>query len=1824
MDNVEELYNGLIEDGSLTPENTSLEKFRVDLQDEGYAEELYNGLYDSKDYTLDYGSFVETYSTPKNIDPLDTKANTGDKPNIMLQDFSLSDELFNDSEEVKSQFRTFYNWQGKPEIEEDKDGQFLKGAFGEFINMMPMGDWIDDQARAFSSGREDVDVQETGNEIMNQHFAGNKISVDQANEMLKQLYESQSTPRSQEVENFENILVENGMDGFAAVKAIYEEPSAAMEYVTRSISSMINWDNAGVAAATMGTMTAGGAMMGGPVGALSGFLTSIPAAMSAAGANTDMGMSYANFFAEELGEDYTREDLKALIEDQDRMDNIENKALARGVSIAAVSAFTAGIGANVAANVFRNGRRGIRASAEAFARVTPLSMAGGATGEALAQTTSGQDFSGAEVVLEGLLDPIGSIGTTIGGFGKAIASAPSYKINGGGTTKAEFIRRFNSMTDEQAKRASFEVNNDEDTFSVIDDRLGSLKVREEIKKVYGDMDEEQITRLSSLEAEKKKVSKLNSETAKKRAAEINQEIDEVVNIYKTKRDVIGILSAPYYDLNITSVEEAQSKRKTKEYKSYINKAKRLAETMNLTVSDVNDGIGGYFLDDGTYLQELSSEVYLEGATYEQAIEYASILGAITPETQESTIAGMIVGPGEGDAGKFTFAIEDNNVLEDVRSALDELKIEYSMNTDTGEIGIIDFSNGNDVELNEKLGIFVEVLEKNQINHEQKSERIRSKYIGAKDRADNLQQIKESSDKYGKNGESVRYIAEKAEQRNEEYLGNKTPPPPEETPSLEPVVVRTNVRKIYDALGQKKAIKKVRRFFLETFYSGGGLDSKSEEIIRAFRRKGTATQNFLKTESAIFEAQFELDTKKMSTSDAMLYKTAINDYLSGKTDTELSPEMKPVLDEMRSQIDQRTNILLGLLKEKGRPGPELDQLIETLENNKGSYLHRAYSAFKDLSYMEELLSDPSMARSEINETYDLLVAETAMDQGITIDEAKDLVDQYIADTFSSPDRGTHIASLADGKIASPFLKKKNQNLSDTFRKFLGEIDDPLFNYVNTIEKVAGYVASVEYQSKLSDFLKESGIATTKPNRDSGRTNQLQLGAKGLNVLDKLYVDLDFIEAFESIQRLAPIEGSLKYLVAAQGITKYGKTILSPTTTARNYISGSLITLMNGENILNPANWKKASRAAKLAWNSPKNPKEIRAEVQRLIEHGVLQDGGRAQEVMMILNDIYALESKRRTGGLNTEGMRKFNDAVTKIYQFGDDYFKTFAFYEKRDAFMREGMSFEEAEEIAAYRVRKGQPTYSELPKNMRSLRRFPLTGTFVSFPYLITKAHKENLIFIAEDFKAGRTKMAAKSLANYALSIAIPYGVAQGMKAALGISDEEDKALKDMAPKYYKDAQFIYTSKNEETNELTYFDVNSIAPSAQIIQGLTILAQDRHGRNLSDKIGESVMSQLKPYVSLDLLVNTGTAVMSGKDPNSGKNIGEDTYDRLKWGVNNISPGVVRNLANIARSQGWLGLDEINKFTGKQYTLEDELAALLGLRFQTTNWNLQLQSYAKGQSIDFANDVKGQLRDVKSQQKIPLQEVGMIVSDMYEKDAEYSGNLLHQIEVARKQSLTESEIVDALSAAGIRANDVNSLMKGEFMELKGIGTEVYKKEIESLSNRPDLADNMKRNLDTYQYLIGERNADGRAKTDLYKLYVSGADDTVVLDRIKKASKNIYKRSKTQIGFDENAFTQKDIADAEDASVTRYFNIYKGYKTLSEGPKLSNLPISAKATIDMIYERDPEIQSFLFYKFLDGKTDDKSINGLNTLYKSITKKNMSKTVLELLVYRIKQDKK
>jgi hypothetical protein len=1820
MDKLETLYNNLIEDGLLDGERLDFNAFKTAfLEKENYRQAIHQNLTQKNLYKDSFDNFDLKYTEKKNSDPTSQEVFTGEK--LQFSDYSLSSELFD--EEKKDQFRTYYDIFGNVKSEKDSDGQYLKGPIGDLISALPMGDFIDDQARAWGSGRKDVEVQELANGMMSQWGkTDGKPDVDTANKMLKALYESRNQPMSDEGKEFQRVYQENGGDAVAAIKGLYAGgPTAAMEYISRSLSGMVSWDNLAVGAAAAGTSIAAGAATG--VGAPVGLAMALPAAMASAGANTDMLMSYAEFFAEELGEDWTREQLKTLLEDRDRMSKIENRALARGISIAAVSGLTAGISTSVAANTFRNGRKGLRAAGEAFVKTTPIEMAGGFTGEALAQTTSGQEISTGEIFLEGILDPVGGIVNTGAGFLQSAVSLPSYKINGGPTTKAEFISRINSMSDEQLNKANFSVNNDEETFKILDDKMQGIKFKEEIKSLYGNnLDSEQTRRLSELEVQKKNIKNKESSMAKKRISEIDSEIEEVLNIYKKKQEAIGILSAPYYDRTITSVDDAVSKRKSREYKQYKSKAKKLAETMGLNVSGMYDNVGGYTHDNGTRVNELSSEVILEGATFEQAIEYASVLGAITPETQESTIAGMIVeNENEGNARQYRFELEDLNDMEDVRTALNELEIDYSLNTDTGEVTVIDLDDYKTADFNKKIATFAEVLTNNNINYGEKYERVRSAYIDANDRRTNLNKIKENSSEYGESGESVRYIAEQAEKRNEKFLEGKESPKSavKEENEMPPIRI-SNVKKIFDALSNSQKVKSIKRAFNNLFLSSAGLSKDFELEIRKYRRAQTANTTLINNRVAVANAQYAIETKKMSQEEAAVYANVLNDYLSGKSDAVVSPEMKVALDAMRSHIDESTTKLIELLKQKAPDSEMTQSLIETLENNKGVYLHRAYSAFKDLSYMKELMDDPSMARSAINENYDKLVFETALSEEITIDEAEQMVDAYISETFEAPDRATYIASLADGKISSPFFKKKNNNLTQAFRNFLGEINDPIYNYVNTVEKISGYISSVEYQSKVADLLQKSGVALSKPKRGYKR---LELGNQSFNVLSKIYVPNDLQQAYLDIQRLQPIDQSwLKILVAVQGGVKVGKTLVSPTTVSRNFWSGGLIAMMNNANILNPFNWQKASQSMTLAWESKKSTKELEIEVDKLIRMGVLRDGGRAQEVMNIINDIYATESIRRTGKIKGFAKRQAAN-VAKIYSFGDDYFKAFSFYVNREKFLESGMDLETAETKAAERVVKGQPTYSELPRHIRQLRRFPLTGTFVSFPYLITKAHKENLKFIAQDFAEGRNKMALEGIANMTLSMAIPYGLVAASKAMYGIDDDEDKALKDMSPEYYRDAQFVYVGKDEETNQLNYFDINTIAPSAQIVKGLTILMQDRKSRpEMFDKIKDATWSQLEPYMSRDLTAATLAAVVSGVD-NQGRKLSDDPKERLKWGVEQVSPGVVRNLVNIARTQGWFGLDEINPYTGREYTLEDEFAALFGLRFQTTDWATTLKSYTRNQRLEVRDEAVKAIRSIKSQQEMDLQEVQSIVADYQLENLKFSENVINQIEQARKQGLTESEIVKSISGGGLRAKDINSVMQAEVLELQGIGSEAYQMAIDGLADRPDLAANMKKNLDMFEFLISEKNYDGRNRMNLYEKAVSGASDEETLKFLKKITTDTYKRFMTKIGSEQDLkYDSDDRIKAENNSFYRYRDIYMAYKSLANDPQMNELPMSPKAIVDMVYEQDPEVQSFLFVEFLDGKFDNKSVNNLNKIYKDITGRNISKRVLELMQFRVQNE--
>lgn len=97
--------------------------------------------------------------------------------------------------------------------------------------------------------------------------------------------------------------------------------------------------------------------------------------------------------------------------------------------------------------------------------------------------------------------------------------------------------------------------------------------------------------------------------------------------------------APLFDTKVTNVQEAEAIRQSDMYKTYKNDMVKTADTFGVTVDGIDDTIGGY---QGT--SEVSTVVNVTG-DWNNIIEFAAVYGAMTPEIQDSTIAGRTVKAG---------------------------------------------------------------------------------------------------------------------------------------------------------------------------------------------------------------------------------------------------------------------------------------------------------------------------------------------------------------------------------------------------------------------------------------------------------------------------------------------------------------------------------------------------------------------------------------------------------------------------------------------------------------------------------------------------------------------------------------------------------------------------------------------------------------------------------------------------------------------------------------------------------------------------------------------------------------------------------------------------------------------------------------------------------------------------------------------------------------------------------------------------------------------------------------------------------------------------
>jgi len=229
--------------------------------------------------------------------------------------------------------------------------------------------------------------------------------------------------------------------------------------------------------------------------------------------------------------------------------------------------------------------------------------------------------------------------------------------------------------------------------------------------------------------------------------------------------------APYFNTKIETVEEAETLRQNDNYKSYKQKLAELATQLGIPNAVIDDVIGGYKNDAGEDFVEISNLVTLEGATLDQAEEFAALAATVSPQVQEASIAAQYTEEGTETHNANEYQVQ----VSDIDSAMKALKkagiSNFSVNEKTKTVSFIDILDFADVELQDKIGTFTKLLDENNISYEQSEYRpVESRYIDKGKRQEVLRRIKSKGPQVGQGGQSVYQEIDQAIARDAEFQG----------------------------------------------------------------------------------------------------------------------------------------------------------------------------------------------------------------------------------------------------------------------------------------------------------------------------------------------------------------------------------------------------------------------------------------------------------------------------------------------------------------------------------------------------------------------------------------------------------------------------------------------------------------------------------------------------------------------------------------------------------------------------------------------------------------------------------------------------------------------------------------------------------------------------------------------------------------------------------------------------------------------------------------------------------------------------------------------
>ena len=511
MDKIKQLYNLYLEQGLIT-EATTFESFKaanVSQQQQLFDLGKEDGLFES--------STVEDFSNAW-ADPLKKKDQKGA---INMDSVSPDGSLVSQDSEP---------------TEED----YFQGTFGDVLrgldDVVPLGigDFADDMARSVASGYYQGVAAENASDLL---ISGSMATQEDIESFIESNKKTQTYGQSKEMQEYMKIYEENGKSFKGVVLGLLKSGLTIVpELFVSSMTAMAsNSDSLTAAAATIGTGASTGALGGaaaGGIGALPGAIaggaSALPYAFAAAGSVLEMGSTFSELLTEAAeGEELDSEKITELLNDPEKFTDIRNKAVARGLTIGAIDAFTGKLGGKIAGKVLsKSGKQAARAASQArttgaVATAGVIEGFGGSIGEVAGRVAADQEMDISEIVLEGLAEMPGGVKDII----STRFSAPSYKVNGQKVTAEKIDELIETMTLDELVKSNIKIKNDyEGREGRRQDKIIQLSTKQDILNVNPNLDESTLNALTELQIELDKLEGNKTEPSKERASALREEM----------------------------------------------------------------------------------------------------------------------------------------------------------------------------------------------------------------------------------------------------------------------------------------------------------------------------------------------------------------------------------------------------------------------------------------------------------------------------------------------------------------------------------------------------------------------------------------------------------------------------------------------------------------------------------------------------------------------------------------------------------------------------------------------------------------------------------------------------------------------------------------------------------------------------------------------------------------------------------------------------------------------------------------------------------------------------------------------------------------------------------------------------------------------------------------------------------------------------------------------------------------------------------------------------------------------------------------------------